>query len=104
MGAVFYYRATSVYLTDEGMEVDNEEIIAGEGTAMEHHWDEAYGYFGASDSFPNEVEKARYLGEILQPKRSVFSHQHFDGLGFPKRPTGHKGAAFTMCAMKRWRR
>lgn len=73
MGAVFYYRATSVYLTDEGMDVDNNEIIPGEGTAMEHHWDEAYGYFGASDSFPAEVEHARYWAKYCNRRDAYLS-------------------------------
>ena len=84
MGAVFYYRATSVYWTDEGMEVDNEEIIAGEGTAMEHHWDEAYGYFGASDSFPNEVEKARYWAKYCNRRDPYLATNTSMGLAFRK--------------------
>ena len=47
MGALLYYQATSVYLGDAKMDVDNTEVIEGKGTAMEHHWDEAFGYFGA---------------------------------------------------------
>lgn len=43
MGAVMYYQATSVYLSADKMEVDNENVEEGEGTAMQHHWDEAYG-------------------------------------------------------------
>ena len=47
MGALLYYQATSVYLGDAKMNVDNTEVIEGKGTAMQHHWDEAFGYFGA---------------------------------------------------------
>ena len=45
MGACFYYQALSVYLGSGKMDVDNTIINEGSGTAMEHHWDEAYGYF-----------------------------------------------------------
>lgn len=45
MGACFYYQATSVYLEDGKMDVDNENVEDGKGTEMEHHFDEAYGYF-----------------------------------------------------------
>jgi hypothetical protein len=52
MGACFYYQATTVYFGFDKMNVDNETITAGEGTEMEHHWDEAFGYLGASKGFP----------------------------------------------------
>lgn len=60
MGAVFYYQSTSVYMSSEKMNVDNTAVTAGEGTAMQHHWDEAYGYFGATTDFPTDVENVRY--------------------------------------------
>jgi len=44
MGAVFYYQAMAVYLSDERMSADNETVTPGTGTAMEHYWDEAFGY------------------------------------------------------------
>ena len=58
MGAVFYYQATSYYLSDSqiGNGVDNStpsDPDAGKFyTAMEHHWDEAFGYFGVPENFP----------------------------------------------------
>ena len=52
MGACFYYQATDVYFGFDKMNVDNETITAGEGTEMEHHWDEAFGYLGAPKEFP----------------------------------------------------
>lgn len=60
MGAVLYYQATGHYLTDAeiGSGVDNTTPVnpaAGKYyTAMEHHWDEAFGYFGVPVNFPNE--------------------------------------------------
>lgn len=55
MGGVFYYQALAYYLTDDkiGATVDNTTVVPGEGTAMEHHWDEAFGYFGAPIDFPS---------------------------------------------------
>ncbi len=44
MGAVFYYQSVAVYLGEEEMNADNSTVIPGQGTAMEHHWDEAFGY------------------------------------------------------------
>lgn len=51
MGALLYYQATAVYLGDSKMNVNNTEVVEGEGTAMQHHWDEAFGYFGAPDDY-----------------------------------------------------
>ncbi|WP_276499590.1 DUF4856 domain-containing protein [Pontibacter litorisediminis] len=62
MGAVFYYQAVDGYLTEEkiGAAVDNMKVTEGEGTAMEHHWDEAFGYFGAPKNFPATTDGARF--------------------------------------------
>ena len=60
MGAVFYHQMTGYYLTDEkiGDAVDNstpKDSVAGKHyTSMEHHWDEAFGYFTSSVNFPTE--------------------------------------------------
>ncbi len=54
MGALLYYQATAVYLSDAKMEVDNEEVTDGKGTSMQHHWDEAFGYFGAPVDYLTE--------------------------------------------------
>ena len=65
MGATFYYQATAVYLSDEkiGPAVDNETVTAGEGTDMEHHWDEAFGYLGVPTDFPATTDGARFWGK-----------------------------------------
>lgn len=50
MGACFYYQATSVYLADgeEGIGADNTTNVTDKDyTQREHHFDEAFGYFGA---------------------------------------------------------
>ena len=60
MGAVFYYQAVSKYMGSEKMNVDNETIEPGSGTEMQHHWDEGYGYFGASNDFPDDTENIRF--------------------------------------------
>ncbi len=63
MGALAYYQATAVYLSESKMEVDNEVVEAGKGTSMQHHWDEAFGYWGVptdfgSDDFTYDSESA----------------------------------------------
>ena len=60
IGAVPYYQATGVYLNSL-LERDNSEARDGTDpyTAMEHAWDEAFGYFGAARDY------ARYTDEQL---------------------------------------
>lgn len=57
MGAVFYFQAVESYLTPSktGASVDNITVKPGEGTALEHHFDEAFGYFGAPADFPTNL-------------------------------------------------
>ncbi len=61
MGAVFLNQIYNVYLTDDriGPTVENEELVEGENyTSKEHHWDEAFGYWGVPIDFPAELESS----------------------------------------------
>ena len=73
IGAVPYYQATGVYL-DGLLGRDNSEARDGTDpyTAMEHGWDEAFGYFGAARDY------ARYTDEQLAGKVGDFT---FDSNG-----------------------
>ena len=66
--ACMYYQASFVYLGSTKMNVDNKAIIEGKGTNMEHHWDEAFGYFGAPTDFPANTTKldlwAQYSNKV----------------------------------------
>ncbi|MEP4531793.1 MAG: DUF4856 domain-containing protein [Cyclobacteriaceae bacterium] len=56
MGALMYNQIFNSYLSDEkiGESVDNETIVEGKNyTTLEHHWDEAFGYWGVPVDFPN---------------------------------------------------
>lgn len=62
MGAVFYNQIVNVYLSEDkiGAAVDNKTVTPGEGTKMEHHFDEAFGYFGAPKDFPANKENLKF--------------------------------------------
>lgn len=62
MGAVFYFQAVESYLTEAktGVAVDNTTVTPGEGTKMEHHFDEAFGYFGAPVDFPANLNNLKF--------------------------------------------
>ncbi|RMG30350.1 MAG: DUF4856 domain-containing protein [Bacteroidetes bacterium] len=54
MGAVFYNQIFNVYLSDArtGDEVENVALVEDKNyTPMEHHWDEAFGYWGVPVDF-----------------------------------------------------
>lgn len=72
MGACFYYQGTAVYLGDSKMNVDNTIVNAGEGTDMEHHWDEAFGYFGVPTDFPTNTSGLVFWGKYCNKHESVF--------------------------------
>ena len=62
MGSVFYNQIYNVYLTDDriGPDVENDELVEGENyTPMEHHWDEAFGYWGAPVDFSSNWPEER---------------------------------------------
>ncbi|ALJ01510.1 hypothetical protein DC20_16070 [Rufibacter tibetensis] len=62
MSGVFYYQAVESYLTEAkiGAAVDNATVTPGEGTKMEHHFDEAFGYFGAPADFPTNLNNLKF--------------------------------------------
>ena len=82
MGACLYYQATSVYFGDDKMNVDNTTIEPGEGTEMEHHWDEAFGYFGAPIDFPVTTDGIVFWASYADQRESVLGNSQaiMDGL------------------------
>jgi hypothetical protein len=63
MGACLYYQSTAVYLGSDKMNVDNIVVTAGEGTEMEHHWDEAFGYLAVPIDFPTNTDGLVFWGK-----------------------------------------
>lgn len=60
---IFAYQIANVYLKDSiASTVDNNAVIEGSGTAMEHHWDEAFGFFGVPVTFPATTKGSKYYG------------------------------------------
>ncbi len=64
MGATFLYQANQVYFGEERMSAQNETASdpnAGKFyTDLEHHWDEAFGYFGAPIDYLTSTEDFRF--------------------------------------------
>jgi len=73
MGAVLYYQLNSVYLASGKIDLDNTTPITGEFyTGMEHSFDEAFGYFGASTDFPTNLTDIRFWGEYCNKQNSSY--------------------------------
>ena len=49
-GAIAYWQGTSKYMSKIPND-DNTMSDDGDYTAMEHHWDESFGYFGAARDY-----------------------------------------------------
>lgn len=61
MSAVFMHQTLSVYFGSEKMNVDNSVAVDGQYyTEMEHHWDEAFGYFGVPTDFPTNTTNLKF--------------------------------------------
>jgi hypothetical protein len=67
LGALIYYQIVEVYLSDAkiGDNVDNTTVKEGEGTPMEHHWDEAFGYLGLPKDYPTNKTNLKYIGRYI---------------------------------------
>ena len=72
MGAVFMNQALNTYFGSGKMDVDNTTAVdAGDGkhyTEMEHHWDEAFGYFGVAADFPTNTTDVRFWGKYCNSR------------------------------------
>ncbi len=75
MGAILYYQAVGHYLTEDevGDGIDNTTVTEGQGTPMEHHWDEAFGYFGAPVDFPTNLTGLRYWAKYSEEMNAVLN-------------------------------
>ncbi len=75
MGSLMYYQTTAVYLDASkiGNGVDNSTVVAGQGTAMEHGWDEAFGYFGVPVDFPTNTAGIRFWGKYCNDRNTILS-------------------------------
>lgn len=55
IGAMLLDQINNIYLGTEKMSADNAAIVSGKNyTALEHHWDEAYGYLTSNEIYPKQ--------------------------------------------------
>lgn len=73
MGALMLDQISNIYLGSEKQNADNSKVADGKNyTALEHHWDEAYGYLTSNEYYPkkdpNDATKwlESYLGSYVR--------------------------------------
>jgi hypothetical protein len=63
MGGLITYQIVNNYMTAGiSSSVDNTTVVVGKGTAMEHNWDMAFGYWGVPIDFPTNKTGAKLWG------------------------------------------
>lgn len=71
IGALMLDQIVNVYLGTDKQSADNTTPAEGKNyTAMEHHWDEAYGYLTNNTVFPVKGEES-FLGEYARQGASI---------------------------------
>ena len=68
MGALLYYQGVNEFLGADRQNVDNETVVPGEGTAMEHAWDQAFGYWGVPVDFPSDRDGLLFWGKYTDDR------------------------------------
>lgn len=72
MGAVFMNQALNTYFGSSKMDVDNSTAVDADAgkyyTEMEHHWDEAFGYFGAPTDYLTSSESFRFWAKYCNAR------------------------------------
>ncbi len=71
IGAMMLDQIANIYLGTDKQSADNTTPNEGKNyTAMEHHWDEAYGYMTANETYPVKGSES-FLGEYARQGASV---------------------------------
>jgi len=72
MGGLITYQIVNYMTAGISSSVDNTTVVAGKGTAMEHNWDMAFGYWGVPIDFPTNKTGAKLWGSYTTQIDSGF--------------------------------
>lgn len=79
MAAVFLHQISNVYLSPDKMNVDNITNVEGKNyTTMEHHWDEAFGYLGATTLWPTDATDQRFWAKYSRKSGADITNGKID--------------------------
>lgn len=65
LGSLIYYQITAVYLSEDKI---GKQIPVAD---REHHWDEAFGYFGVPVDFPSNTSGLKYIGKYCNDRNAL---------------------------------
>ncbi len=72
MGALMFHQVVGYTSEDKiGAAVDNKTVTEGKGTPMQHHWDEAFGYFGATKDFPKVTDGIGFVAKYANGRNAL---------------------------------
>lgn len=72
MGGLITYQIVNSMSAAMGSSLDNTTVVAGKGTAAEHNWDIAFGYWGVPVDFPTNKTGAKLWGSYSTQVDSGF--------------------------------
>lgn len=67
-GALIYYQITAVYLSDD--QVGAQVALAD----RQHHWDEAFGYFGVPVDYPTNTTGLQHIGKYANDRNALLGN------------------------------
>lgn len=67
MGALIYYQITAVYLSED--KIGSQVALAD----RQHHWDEAFGYYGVPVDFPTTTTGTKFIGKYCNDRNALLS-------------------------------
>lgn len=67
-GALIYYQITAVYLSED--QVGKQVAIAD----RQHHWDEAFGYFGVPIDYPTNTTGLQHIGKYANDRNTLLGN------------------------------
>jgi hypothetical protein len=67
MGSLIYYQITAVYLSED--KIGSQVALAD----RQHHWDEAFGYYGVPADFPTTTTGTKFIGKYCNDRNALLS-------------------------------
>lgn len=67
-GALIYYQITAVYLSED--KIGPQVALAD----RQHHWDEAFGYFGVPTDYPTNTTGLQHVGKYANDRNAILGN------------------------------
>ncbi len=67
-GALIYYQITAVYLSEDQI---GAQVAIGD---RQHHWDEAFGYYGVPVDYPTNTSGLKHVGKYCNDRNALLQN------------------------------